>query len=254
MNKSQIENTDFLRMRTVIWKMCVGLFVLGMSLSVSTVFAQESHTDALVRYYIDTAREAFHKSDIRSEENPFTITVLVRRFSLESDGDTLQIDTAIVRAYFTPDAEVLADTLAHDSVKILRSSFLEDKPSLPALVAKSTWDGDFKYSLFPNDPGKGDIAISYDSQSSDGGLSRFGASGVITLDRASGVLSYEALVVRDDDNATRYSRETFYTTVDGYLLPEKIIEHISVIGVWGNQYEIRETVLLKLRLAVAASQ
>jgi len=217
------------------------------------ICAQEVHDEALIRYYVEIAEDAFQRQNIFNAIKPFSVAVVVRRFTLDSEADTLQLDTAIVRAYFTPKAtgfsKSLPDTLQPDSQVVLRSSFLNEEPDLPALFVTPSWEGDYVYSMFPNDPGRGDISIAYDSPADGGGLSSIGSSGVFAIDRSSGTLRYATLLVRSDDAVTRYSRETFYTNIDGFIVPERIIEHISKLSIWGNQFEIRETRLLKLRFA-----
>ncbi len=220
------------------------LLVVGAS---SSAFAEESHTEALARYYVETASEVFHKRDVRFADSSFGITVIVRRYTLAANLDTLQLDTAVVRLFFSPNASALSDSLAPDSMIVLRSSFVDDKPVLPACFTKPSWEGKFVYSLFPNDPGTGDIAVSYDSLSESGGLSQLGSSGVLTLDRTTGVLCYVTLLIRSQNSNTRYSRETSYQTIMGYTIPAKIVEQFSEIGFWENRYEIRETILLNLK-------
>ncbi len=217
------------------------------------ICAREVHDEALIRYYVEIAADAFQRRNIFNAIKPFSVAVVVRRFTLNSEADTLQLDTAIVRTYFTPKttgvAKNLPDTLQPDSQLVLRSSFLNEEPDLPALFVTPSWEGHYVYSMFPNDPGRGDISIAYDSPAEGGGLSSIGSSGVFTIDRSSGTLRYATLLVRSDDAITRYSRETFYTNIDGFIVPERIIEHISKLSVWGNQFEIRETRLLKLRFS-----
>jgi hypothetical protein len=246
---------------------------LGFLAGFSSANAEESHSEALARYYVEVASEVFHKQDIRRSDSLLEITVIVRRFTLESDLDTLQLDTAVVRLYLTPDLERLTeffsdtgfssellserqsesspDSLRPDSAMVLRSSFLDDKPTLPGLFAKPSWQGEFSYSLFPNDPGTGDISVAYDSLAAGGGLSQTGSSGILTMDRSTGILRSATLLIRSDNNISRYSRETFYETIEGYLIPVRIVEQFSEIGFWENRYEIRETIFLNLRFTGA---
>ncbi len=240
-------NSAFSRFFSLVWilriHVCV-LFILGAA---SSVLAVESHTEALARYYVETASEVFHKQDIRFADSSFGMTVIVRRYSLAPDLDTLQLDTAIVRVFFSSDVSSRSDSLAPDSVIVLRSSFVTDAPTLPIHFTKPSWEGEFVYSLFPNDPGTGDISISYDSLSAGGGLSQLGSSGILTVDRATGALRYSTLLIRSKNSNTRYSRETSYEAIMGYAIPVKIVEQFSEIGFWENRYEIRETVFLNLK-------
>lgn len=180
---------------------------------------------ALIHYYVQAARENYERLDMRRDGRPFELLLLTRRFMLDSNADTLQLDTALIRAsyHLRGDDQSSADTLLPDTIEVFKSSFLEEEPGLPALFFPPPWQEELIYSLYPNDPGIGDIALGFRVKSPPGTAS---LAGLFLVDRSSGRLTY---LLRNglDENGNSRSAEYVFIEKDGALIPQKVVEHIT---------------------------
>ncbi|HSG98508.1 MAG TPA: hypothetical protein VLB27_00570 [candidate division Zixibacteria bacterium] len=210
--------------------------------------AQSSGADVdqgLIDYYLQSARRYHETADIRRVSSPFTALVVIKRYLLNETADTLRLDTAVVRAYFTParTPDLELDTLAPESVTVLRSSYSEGRPELTALFTPPPWERPVVYRLYPDDPTRPGQALGFHS---DTALPSGLANGMMSVDRQSGMLLYDLVYYEQDNDRTRYSRETEYQELDGFLVPRVITEHHTERRFMGSEYFVVETRTLTL--------
>lgn len=210
----------------------------------------DDEEQALVRYYLQVASENYQMLDLRRDTQPFELLLVTRRFTLDSNADTLQLDTALIKASYRRWSKILqssADTLLPDTIEILQSSYLEEKPGLPALFFPPPWQGIFTYGLYPNDPGAGDIALAFRTDSPAEVDTPAARDGLFLIDRSTGRLTYFLHHFMDKDGNSR-SAEYVFIEIDGALVPQEVVEHITRSSSEGAGYYIIETYLVSARL------
>ncbi len=227
------------------------ILILAICLSASLTPSSERHEEeqALVEYYLQVARENYQLLDLSRSARPFELLLVTRRITLDADADTVQLDTAIIKATYRRSGihRASADSLLPDTVEILQSSFLEEKPVLPALFLSPPWQGIFIYGLYPNDPGSGDIALWYRTDLSQAPETAAARDGLFLIDRSTGRMTYSLDYYVGEDGASR-SVEYVFMEIDGALIPQKVVEHLSRSASSGSGYYIFETYLLQANL------
>ncbi len=221
------------------------LFSLVLAQCLSAAQSSKQRESAIIRYYLENARLKAEVSDLEHYPAGFAVAVLVKRFTFRSASDTLKLDTAILKLWYSP----VVQGLPHlDSHKVIISSFLDEKPKPPRIFYDAVWDGAYLYNLFPNDPGSGPMAIGcvtpLDSMESRR------ASGILLLDRTSyeprNLIIHEQRVL--DGTVLEESREVEYGILNGRSLPVTITIRSEVGRLWGREFQSTEIRILKLEL------
>ncbi|MBN4076112.1 hypothetical protein JYT16_00180 [Gemmatimonas aurantiaca] len=252
MRKTKKNHECFIFIATLNTVFCLAL--LGVLPQTGVLHAQEiTQEQGIIDYYISTAREGFGVSDIRKITSSFTAIIILRQYTIEANGDTLQIDTALVRLHYNlhrSETDQVPDTLSPDSIEILQSDFVNSKPNPPELFVPPPWEvigtGEraADYRLLPDDPSSEELAIDYMS----GILPDIPLqSGLFLLERTSGRLTYTLSyreVARWDK---RHSRECRYQMFNGFLVPEFVLEHKTERTVFGGWYFVIEARVITLR-------
>lgn len=201
----------------------------------------------LIDYYISGARAQLEVSDIRKISEPFSVIVVVRQYTIDYDGDTLQLDTALVKFRYNlerSERDQVPDTLHADSLEILQSSFLSGEPETLELFLPAPWERGAELRLLPDEPSSGELALEILPDSSGGSSI---SSGLFLLERGSGGLTYALEYQEGTVEDRRYSRETRYQTVEGFLAPASIVEHRMERALFSNSYFVIESRVITLR-------
>lgn len=228
-----------------------GILVLGaMTTTVSHLSAETRQSEierGLVSYYLNSADKYFASSDPRLIEEPFTATVIVRKFTLDTVKDTVRLDTALIRLYYygVAQSHVGSGLFIADSMEIIRSSFVEDQPQEPVLFYPPPWEDGGEFGLFPNDPGVGELAVSFERYTKDSASFQ---CGLFSLERANGELAYHLVYQESRDRRRVYTRETKFAMMSGFTVPLELTERARENSLWGNVYFVKEIRLLGLQI------
>ncbi|MFQ5607459.1 MAG: hypothetical protein ACE5GA_05890 [Candidatus Zixiibacteriota bacterium] len=219
---------------------------LGILSHAHAVQSPDADESALIEYYRNSARESFQRLDIRRQKTSFELLIIIRRYTLSSDVDTLSLDTAVVKAVFRTPAgtDLIPDTLRPDTTIVLRSSFLDERPRLPALFFPPPWQGAFSYALYPNDPGEGAIALAFSAAESPKTDTRLRSDGFFVLDRSTGRLTY-LLTYQEQEGGGVRTIECVFGGDQGALIPRRTTEHFTERSMWGSRYLIVETEIIE---------
>jgi len=201
-----------------------------------------SGDDGVLRYYLNKAREEFHNCDVRKQNKGYVATLVIRRYRIDAQQDTTGLDTAVVTVYYTTQqGQIFKDTMT-----VSRSTFLEDIPEPANIWLAAPWGEPLRFALYPNDRGRGALAISYEADQAGPDHK----SGIALIDRETcRLISLTEHNVSDTgDNAGRArSAEADFIVMDSVLVAMRVYEIRERPSLFGRRFETVETRLLRLR-------
>lgn len=196
--------------------------------------------EGLIKYYLDGLRSVFVEENFLEKLDSLEVVILVKETELDNRSRPMRIDTAIVRYTFVRGS---TGGLKRVDQEVLVLSHIDREPVFPALFESPPWKNDYSYSLYPNDPGSGDFAIAYDS---DSAIARDLPTGFILIDRSTFRPTYIAKRTGGQREGA-FSREEWYNYQDGRIALYKLKENYRDARFMGDVHFVTEVTILKYK-------
>ncbi len=198
---------------------------LGLLSAASGGAATNSQSDStVIHYYLKNLDSCFTSSYIFNLKAEFSVEVKSIYHQVDYRGTVRKADTALFRIFFS--------STRIDSVQVLDSAHLVDDTLPKSLGVLPVWNDNYIFSLFPNDPGQGTLAIGFDNPV--GTIDR--PTGFLTLDRNSYFLKSLNLQFPEKKGYLQYSESSRFDLFQNYLRLKQIEINGSMETFTGRKY------------------
>ena len=192
----------------------------------------------LIKYYLDGLRNVFDEEYSHVKLDSLEAVILVRETELDNRSRPVRIDTAIMRYTFVRDSAGELNRVKHE---LLVGSHVDREPVFPRLFESPPWNYEYVYALYPNDPGSGDFAISYDS---DSAIALGVPTGIFLIDRS----TFRPTYISKRTGGQRrdaLSREEWYDYQDGRISLVRLRESYRDTRFMGDVHYVIDATILK---------
>ncbi len=184
-----------------IWWVCV-LCVLA----VCPIAGQDDAGDPVLDFYTQRAASVFRSADPMQAGTTYSFRATSYYLKLEAGRPPKRVDSSVVDFYFSFDQL--------DSLIVQTET--SDRFDLVDLSIPPIFEGPYFFNFFPNDTGGTEIAIGFDTDSTN----TTNPTGLAILNRDRCTLERIYLCYPNVENHRRFSRGLRLTTVNGRVYPD----------------------------------
>jgi hypothetical protein len=222
-------------MSTEKWQVtiCLTLGLTGLIRSPS-VAGERDAEDPVLGFYRSEARTVCSDRSPFEQKKSFSFTATTYLKELDRKGDVTEIDSVSAELYFSNgalDSQVTAESFP-------------GKFAPPDFSYPNVFGVDYRFNFFPNDTGGMDLAIGFDSDSTDDSH----PVGLAVIDRDDYTLQRLYLFYPRPEGFRRFTRIYHFVEHAGYVFPASISESMSKAGIFSSEYYRRETVISNVKM------
>jgi len=201
---------------------------------VCPVMGQDDAGDPVLDFYCQRAASAFRSADPAQSGTAYSFRATSYYWQLESGTPPKQVDSSVTDFYFSFGQLDSSRTRTEASD---RFNFLD--LSIPPI-----FEGPYFFNFFPNDTGGVEIAIGFDTDSTDTTF----PTGLAILNRDRCTLERIYLCYPNIENHRRFSRGLRLTTVNGRVYPDSAWIIGAKYGVFSTDHYRIETRIDSLKV------